>query len=1772
MEKKRNKRSPWRRVMTAVLLVTLCVGLCTVFTLDHTMAATEPTLYLNRTFGESGISDKAGLSPIRGEQGVKKEGSNSYWQIKNTGDHAYLEITPNTSKQSQSVVTLELRLRFDTNAVGATIELRDTNDWNAEVLSTSYSGGNMTLTSGGTQLAKVAVGSGVWVKLAFVFDLKNDKIVSLSVNGTQKLSGATIGFSKMPSYGQSTDSDYLKFIRINGGTGTSNSGKTVGIDDIVIYSGSTAKTWGANPGILVDSYYTEKAYTTFLKVGVPRAMAKGNLVDIVDGTDGAPVKVNDEVYVPLAFVAGLYNFGVKNNGNSLYLTGPRTVTVTRGSTAATVAGAGVTLTTAPIVSGGQLMLNYKDIPAVLGLQVAYDSMGIVQVSSQPITLTRESNKTAFIDIISSFIYIKRTGSQMISDMESHLGSLDVHPRIQVDMDRFNEIRDTYYKGTSFITGSLDEQMAKYAVKAVSDGEASFNRYFTGSGSSVSWLPDKYFWQPYMNYDGDTPAPADGKSKTYTDKYGTLCYGDGYDDGGRSGLSSYTTHMKRMAFSYRMTGDVKYARAVYLAAQAVGKWAHWGEGHFLNNADGAVLYATAFDWVYDALSESERREMAQILFERAIFPTWGQFQNPRIYTFRSVRANAGQFASTTNNWMTVCCSGEMAACIAIAEYTDLTCTYEGKTYTSGELIPDIMGRMLDSCPNCFDVYVPDGSYVESPGYWDYGTNTFFLMCENLMSAMGTTYGLMEAPGIDRTCYFATHIESSDYKSWNYHDGGSGAMPTQNFSFVGQYYGDETLVALRYQQLANGKSLTYEDLLYYDPDFGTGAGVTLPSSYYSEGIDTTVVRSSWEKGAIYAGLHAGKNNVSHGQIDAGNFILYKGMTRYFLDLGSDNYNLPEYFSGNTRYHYYRMNGEGHNTVVLAGKSDMEWGQTLNGIAYTVDYQSAENGAYSIVDMTGVYGGYATSARRGMLFTNGRRTLIIQDEMTFKEKSRFYWLAHTDVGAASITLSEDGKTAMLKGDDGVLRVTLLDPDGAGLTFQVMDTVSDDSLFLSGTYTKQDVLDKNAQVTAKGEQLEYDRSAIRKLVVTGEATSLKMAVVMDFIEFDTDAVGYAYTPMANWNTASMTDGKDLLLKNLQTGMDAAEAKVMASETAGEARAAVLSMRAYLESDEIAELLATDPDLRAITEVALARADAALSGYVEREIAAREDALDVSAYKGTRHIDATFPSLYNMGGLSVANKSGGSENSGIVQDPDGNCFYRITGQLDKGTIPDCYLHTNVAIAGGDLVVEYDFRAHRAFTGSTTYFRYNSLYVSGASVTPLEITTTGAINIKDENKQTVYREIGALKLEEWTKISLVLHQTARTLDLYLDNVLVVSGVKYLPDGHENGFSDAAQTKPVTSTSFNIRITHGSGRDGDVDIDNVRIYRSSVPLDVEHHYTRLAELAADGSASLADRKKAVKTAKSLVSTGQLPMNDATAAAEELLDTAEQELPRIEQAESLLSGLKYNLSLYAGFDINLYLPVLDKILAVRTAPGGANLLNGKTTVIDGKTYMVATTGVNANEATRAVCFYIEIALADGTTATVERWLSVAEYSRSILSGSEHTKDDRTLVMALLDYAQAATRILDGVASAELAELLSTYSTYAPTPVTSYGAGQDITPLRGALLGACLNLDDSPDFLFFLRTDFRGTLTFSYVNYSGKTVSRTVTADGTVDRVSIDTMHMYEFGSVITVTATGTDGKTVTGKYDLDTYLRGVMDEGEEISDFASAIYTYVKVALSYKKSQK
>ena len=215
-------------------------------------------------------------------------------------------------------------------------------------------------------------------------------------------------------------------------------------------------------------------------------------------------------------------------------------------------------------------------------------------------------------------------------------------------------------------------------------------------------------------------------------------------------------------------------------------------------------------------------------------------------------------------------------------------------------------------------------------------------------------------------------------------------------------------------------------------------------------------------------------------------------WFTDLGADAYNSRGIANGLGyfgNYALYRRNAEGNNVLAL---TSLPFGQLMGGRGVMTDCVSGDTASYSIIDNKTVYGDdKVVFARRGMLLTNNRSTLVIKDEVEFVGTDSAFTTAHFDSSCIEAVIDGAKKKCTLTHKDGEkIYVTLLG-DGR---LELMDC---ETGLLSGT------------APAEG---EFTRSNYSRLVVRHDNVN---AINTSFVISTTENDSYTENMNVNmWKT----------------------------------------------------------------------------------------------------------------------------------------------------------------------------------------------------------------------------------------------------------------------------------------------------------------------------------------------------------------------------------------------------------------------------------------------------------------------------------------------------------------------------------------------------------------------------------------------------------------------------------------------------------------------------------
>lgn len=542
----------------------------------------------------------------------------------------------------------------------------------------------------------------------------------------------------------------------------------------------------------------------------------------------------------------------------------------------------------------------------------------------------------------------------------------------------------------------------------------------------------------------------------------------------------------LSFFYRVTGEEKYADRAYEEMEAMCNFPDWNPSHFLDCSELLHAVGMGYDWLYNWMNQQQRDFIRNALVEKGLKSALEDYRDtPRVRTFLWAQTPIG------DNWGLHCNSNVLEAALVICDEEEA-------------IAAEIFDYGFENLKKSVALYAPDGAWYEGPGYWHFGTYFFVNLMEALNTSIGDTFGFMDMPGVADTAYFIMGVQGP-MGCFNFHDCGTGYIEMAQFPFFGRECNDPYLAQLHYEQLAAGKQTPqWRDILWYDPSTAT-LDMELKKDWYFRETEIGSMRSGWyDSDSVYLGYHAGRINVYHGQMDAGNFIIDAYGTRFALDLGADDYNIPD-----NVWNLYRYRAEGHNTLVI--NPDISGGQNLSAYIMVDRAESGKGEAFATMNMTQAYKGQVDSAWRGFRMFDNREKILVQDEIVSDVPVDLWWFMHTE---CNIEISEDGKSARLEG--GFKDMCVQIPEEINGVFTVMNAEPME------TSPKNDQQNKNG--------------GVRKLVLNvKDVTNLTLPVLFSFEMKNTEMsrIEYEAVPMAEWgiseSDAKLAQLDRLLLTDLQ-------------------------------------------------------------------------------------------------------------------------------------------------------------------------------------------------------------------------------------------------------------------------------------------------------------------------------------------------------------------------------------------------------------------------------------------------------------------------------------------------------------------------------------------------------------------------------------------------------------------------------------------------------------------
>jgi hypothetical protein len=435
--------------------------------------------------------------------------------------------------------------------------------------------------------------------------------------------------------------------------------------------------------------------------------------------------------------------------------------------------------------------------------------------------------------------------------------------------------------------------------------------------------------------------------------------------------------------YRVTGDGKYAQKLKQCLQtlcALPVWEStallsrepaWNAG--LDLADRTYKASLAYDCIYDAFSDKERKAFADSIVAKGIRPALGDWidGDTRIHSLNSMG----------HNWW--------SACVYMAGVGALTVRKEEpeanewiKTIADASLQWfDFEGDVLNNKPRTFD---RAGGFYESVGYASFAMKEYLLFRLAYTNIEGKPP--FDIPLLKTLGDFFTQASYPNDGPLLRVDFGDSHADNRD------WYPVLLLLANGYDSPANrwllqqlGKSERYEQtgmgLAYYTAS--AQQTPDLPTTKLYKDMGWALLRSSWDNNATLLAVKSGET-WNHAHADANSFILFYQGQYLLTDGGTVFYNNPLYSD-------YYFQSRAHNVVLFNGQAqstdDEYYGVKTPGHLYNLI--DAGDLKYVYGDATGPTARYFERNFRHFLWI-GNVILVIDDLKTY-EAGTFEWLLH-------------------------------------------------------------------------------------------------------------------------------------------------------------------------------------------------------------------------------------------------------------------------------------------------------------------------------------------------------------------------------------------------------------------------------------------------------------------------------------------------------------------------------------------------------------------------------------------------------------------------------------------------------------------------------------------------------------------------------------------------------------------------------------------------------------
>lgn len=608
--------------------------------------------------------------------------------------------------------------------------------------------------------------------------------------------------------------------------------------------------------------------------------------------------------------------------------------------------------------------------AEVGTNIMIDNLKIYEGTAPRDVSNAESEATPIIDWLSDDgnTIYERPTQTQIRELITKYEQENAHPRVMMNQETYNKVVQKY---------NTDDDAKEWGNQIIAQADNYLNSFERDKSKGLL---------------------------AYTIKGGQLL------DTSRA----IYERAKYLSMAYILTKDSKYADGLYriyeIAGATDGSFPDWHPSHYLDVSEMCAAYAIGYDWLYDYWSDEQKAYLEETIKNRSLLNTrWEYYID-----------SSDHWVTRVSNWNAVCNGGNLMGAVAVCDkYPDLCA--------------ENIALAVRSAEYTMQGFNPSGGWEEGISYWDYALSYTANMLSTLESCFATDFNLSKAPGFADTYKFRLACQGNDNVN-NFHDTPRySEIQSDTFFWMSNAFNVQDLTKLRLYNLRNKiHDANPFDMIWYNTEIKT-TDFSFDNDYYFENVELVTMKDgkALDNTGAWLSFHGGKGTTSHSHLDTGTFLFEVGGVRWAIDLGKEAYSY--YNSQQEKFNFYKLRPEGHNLYVINPSDDIgNFGQTTDHFAKVTRFETGENSAFSILDLSQAYEENVIDAKRGYMLSDNRRSGIVRDEITFKEKnSEIYWFMHV-VENAEINI-EDKHTAYITSNNKTLKF-MIDSDIEDYEFGAM------------------------------------------------------------------------------------------------------------------------------------------------------------------------------------------------------------------------------------------------------------------------------------------------------------------------------------------------------------------------------------------------------------------------------------------------------------------------------------------------------------------------------------------------------------------------------------------------------------------------------------------------------------------------------------------------------------------------------------------------------------------